>query len=503
MKIQQFLEHHEIARNPFAEEDAQTDPVFKEHCISSTYHPAWDKVYGDPREPATSVVFGEKGSGKTAMRLQIARHLDEYNAQNKDQRLYVIEYDDFNPFLDRFRETISRRRRRRRADKVLAEWKLWDHIDAILSVAVSRLVDRTLGKRTDSSPGNEITDGQLESLDRYQTRDFMLLAAFYDQSIAGTFQDRWNGLRKRLKFSTWKSYGSVVLGLLTTVVVVAILVAMLVQGQAGWLGDFWFFFLAVLLGGWMPWCWRFWHCFCHARSVIRRMRVGNHTTFPLCRVLRKFTSSELAAQPIPNKDSTDDRYEMLMKFQGIIESFGFTGIVVLVDRVDEPYLINGSADLMKALIWPMLDNKFLKHPGLGVKMMLPIELTRFIDREDRDFFQRARLDKQNMISSFEWTGEALCDVANARIRACSPETVKTDLFDLIQESISESRVLDSFRSLRVPRHMFKFMYRLLVAHCNAHTEQNPEWKISGQTFESTLALYLRDQDAFDRGMGAG
>jgi hypothetical protein len=27
MKVQQFLDHHGIARNPFAEEDAQTDPV--------------------------------------------------------------------------------------------------------------------------------------------------------------------------------------------------------------------------------------------------------------------------------------------------------------------------------------------------------------------------------------------------------------------------------------------------------------------------------------------
>jgi hypothetical protein len=79
MNIQSFLEHHGILRNPFAEEDAQTDPVFKDHCISSAYHPVWDKVYGDPSEPSTAIVFGPKGSGKTAMRLQIDRHLSRYN----------------------------------------------------------------------------------------------------------------------------------------------------------------------------------------------------------------------------------------------------------------------------------------------------------------------------------------------------------------------------------------------------------------------------------------
>ena len=50
MNIQSFLEHHGIVRNPFAEEDAQTDQVCKQYCISSAYHPIWDKVYGDPKD---------------------------------------------------------------------------------------------------------------------------------------------------------------------------------------------------------------------------------------------------------------------------------------------------------------------------------------------------------------------------------------------------------------------------------------------------------------------
>src|SRR5262245_57985893 len=106
MDLQRFLEHHGITRNPFAEEDAQTDPVFKEHCIAAAYHPAWAKIYGDPQEPATSVVFGEKGSGKTALRLQIARHLADFDRGRTERRVFVVQYDDFNPLLDRFRERI-------------------------------------------------------------------------------------------------------------------------------------------------------------------------------------------------------------------------------------------------------------------------------------------------------------------------------------------------------------------------------------------------------------
>ena len=63
--------------------------------------------------------------------------------------------------------------------------------------------------------------------------------------------------------------------------------------------------------------------------------------------------------------------------------------MVLVDRVDEPHFVNGSVERMRGLLWPLLDNKFLKHPGLGFKLLLPIELSYFIDREDRDFYQRA------------------------------------------------------------------------------------------------------------------
>ena len=186
------------------------------------------------------------------------------------------------------------------------------------------------------------------------------------------------------------------------------------NGGQAWLPPWWVYPI-LLVAGWVPWLWKAWKNFWLARGILSRMRVGIHETNPLRQVLMQFSPAELSGQPLPNKDSTDDRYELLMKLQGLLQQLGHSGIIVLVDRLDEPHLVNGSAELMKALLWPMLDNKFLKHPGVGVKLMLPIELTRFIEREERDFYQRARLDKQNMIPSFEWTGEALYDVATARL----------------------------------------------------------------------------------------
>jgi hypothetical protein len=175
----------------------------------------------------------------------------------------------------------------------------------------------------------------------------------------------------------------------------------------------------------------------------------------------------------------------------------------LVDRVDEPYLINGSPELMRGLVWPMLDNKLLKHPGVGFKLLLPIELSYFIDREDRDFHQRARLDKQNLIRSLQWSGQSLFDVANARLQAVAQEGRTPVITDLFEDSIDQQRLIERFRSLRVPRHLFRFLYRVVVEHTNAHTDESPAWQISAATFESVMATYLRDLDAMDRGTGAG
>jgi len=496
MRIQQFLDHHGVASNPFADEDAQTDPVFKEHCIQSTYHPSWDKVYGDPSEPATSIVFGEKGAGKTALRLQIVRHLTEYNRTHPNQRLFVIEYDDFNPFLDRFRDKLSARRRRQ--DQVLAHWKLWDHMDAILSLGVTQLVDRILGAPRPGA-GKPSDVGQLETslLDRNQLRDLLLLAACYDQSSAETFRQRWRRLRRKLKFSTWRTKWPLALGVVAVLAVFGLIVGL---GEFKWLASPWPYLFAA--AGWLPWAARAWKGYWLAHGVTRQLRVVNHETNPLRQVLLNFRPDELAGQPLPNKERTDDRFELLVKFQGLLKTLGFGGVIVLVDRVDEPHLVNGSPEQMRALLWPMLDNKFLKHPGIGFKLLLPIELSYFIDREERDFYQRARLDKQNLIPSLLWTGEALYDVANARLKACAANGRSPALSDLFDETVGQRRLIDALRTLRVPRHLFKFLYRLFVSHSNAHTNDNPAWQISSETFESVLALYQRDQEAFDRGLGA-
>lgn len=508
MNIQSFLEHHGIVRNPFAEEDAQTDPVFKEHCISSAYHPVWDKVYGDPSDPATAIVFGPKGSGKTAMRLQIDRHLQRYNAEHPDSRVFIIRYDDFNPFLDHFCERMSRRAARR-PERVLESWRLWDHMDAILCLGVTELVDHILATGEPAGAEEErrgrkplVEPEQLRRLDHTAARDLLLLAACYDQSTASTFTGRWGALRKRLHFRNWAVWWDVVFAIVWGILSI-LLVGWLYLGQESPVDGggrspmiLWLAPVLILIGA-LPYLIRWTKCQRAAMGIRRHMRVGKREMSSLRKVLLKFPKKELASQPLPRFDRTDDRYELLNKFQSLLSRLDYTGVVVLMDRVDEPHMTGGKAELMRRFVWPLLDNKLLKQSGMGFKLMLPQELHRDVERESREFHERARLDKQNVIPAFQWTGESLYDLARARMMACAADGRSVEPQELFDDQISYQRMLTAFQSLRVPRHLFRFLYRVLVEHCNRHTDAHPEYQIKAETFETTLAVYNREMESSD------
>jgi hypothetical protein len=498
LNTQSFLEHHGIIRNPFAEEDAQTDPVFKQHCIRNAYHPAWDKVYGDPTEPATAIIFGPKGSGKTAMRLQVDRHLIQFNEEHPNERVYIVRYDDFNPFLDHFCERLGKRAARK-PEKALDAWRLWDHMDAILCIGVTQLVDQVLAKSDDDRPrsddGNRIDSDRVAKLDRNDARDLLLLAACYDQSTSSTFTGRFEQLRNRLGFHNWTAsldfYFAWVWSILVLIVIGVLFWNSADEDGVRTWNLLWLIPILAFFGK-LPYLIRFMKNQFAAAGIHRHMRVGKRETGAVRKVLMKFPAKELESQPMPRYDRTDDRYELLRKFQGILSRLGFTGMIVLMDRVDEPHMTGGKPELMRRFVWPLLDNKLLKHPGLGFKMMLPEELQRDTERETREFHERARLDKQNVIPSFQWTGESLYDLTRARMIACAAEGRTPEPRDLFEDSVSYEKMLVAFESLRVPRHLFRFLYRVVSEHCNHYTDSAPQFRIEKSTFETTLAIYERE-----------
>lgn len=499
MKIHQFLSHHGITDNPFSQEDASSDRVFREHCLNGTHHSAWDKIFGDPGVPSTSVVFGEQGSGKTALRLQIVSKLQEYNAQHPDQRSFIVQYEDFNPFLDCFRERLAGWKRK--PEKALQNWRLWDHMDAILTLAVTRLADtiRHDGKDPRHQTHN-LSQEQLNRLTRSQKRDILLLAAFYDDNREHTVAGRWTLLRKKIRFPIWKGYWDRLVGIAVTITTLG-----LVWREATeWTTIFSWWVWAIIFAAWLPFLWRQIKCWWTAYRVRSQIRVIDHHIGSLRGILARFQQADLIGQPVPSRNRGDDRYALIERLQSILKSLGFTNIVVLVDRVDEPHLVHGSPERIRDLVWPLFDNKFLKHPDVAFKLLLPATVSGYLNRQEKEFYERSRLDKQNLIPALCWTGQGLYDVANDRIRACSQSPAQAEsIRQLFADSISEMELISTFDRLRAPRHLFKFLYRLLIDHCSKYTEDQPEWKIQRETLQSSLALFLRDLEAYDQKLGTG
>ena len=130
----------------------------------------------------------------------------------------------------------------------------------------------------------------------------------------------------------------------------------------------------------------------------------------------------------------------------------------------------------------------------------------YLEKEDKEFYDRARPDKLNMIKPLRWTGPSLYDLAGDRLKACSSKAdgeTGPRLRDLIDEGIGDDSLKDSLGNLRTPRQLFKFLHRLIEEHCHRHTEDKPKWAVDADTFRTTYAAYMRDLDAFDRGYGHG
>ncbi len=493
MNIDTFLAHHHVKENPFAAEEARLDPVFGRLIDGSPTHPDFPKVLGQIDKPATSIVFGEKGSGKTAIRLQLARQVAEHNREHPDRRVLTVAYDDLNPMLDNLL-----RRHKQKADAVLAGFRLEDHQDAILSLAVTRLVDALLHE----SPDGEDPIALPEHVDKHikknvprQVRvDLAVLAALYDQPRNGSAADRLERLWKKLRLGyqvpqAATFYGAILLSLIT--VGLGLTMAFVAADSRPW----WLIPSLGLAGAaalllWGLWGYRHAARWRLAHKAARDMPAVNRTAGELAGMLGRFGRSDLLRQPLPSPETSrtgesDSRYQLTRRWIDVLHAFGYTGLIVLVDRLDEPTLVSGDADRMKAILWPMMDNKFLKQDRIGIKLLLPIELRHMLHRESARFFQEARLDKQNLIDRLSWSGAMLYDLCSRRLRACMDgEPNEVTLTSLFENDVSRDLLIDALDQMHQPRDAFKFLYNVIQEHCRIVPEEQPRFQIARLTLES-------------------
>jgi hypothetical protein len=512
MNLGQFFEHWSIAENPFRGEEARHDAVFARlsedgptdrvataasledapagRRPAHARHSDFEKIVGDLARPSTSIVFGEKGSGKTALRLQIEGRVHRHNAANPAARVFMIAHDDLNATIDRFHERSG-------FDtplEGLKHFRLVDHIDAMLLWAVPRLVDALLEDPTpagavDLSEDNKRDPGRkaLRKLDGGARRDLLLLQAVYDRP--DTADLRTARLRKALRLPM--GGGRMAWDAALFAGWVLPLAALIGWWQLGGLPDVvWWVLVAAGAAIW-------------AGAAVKRLVLDRMAMHRLGRKVRKqvrvssrgdvsYAHSLAQLEPVvatpgslPTTDADDTRYAMLDRLRRVLSPLGFRGLLIVIDRVDEPSLISGNPEAMRALIWPLLSNKFLQMDGVGVKMLLPIELRHALYRESSAFFQEARLDKQNLVDRLSWTGAMLYDLCDARLKAClEPGAKPIGLVDLFAEDVTERDLVDALDQMHQPRDAFKFLYQCLSEHCSNVTAGQQAWRVPRLVLET-------------------
>lgn len=478
MQIDAFWKHWQVSEDPFRAEEARDDPVFARLIGAESAHPDFHKVFGQPDQPAAAVVFGEKGSGKTAMRLMLEQRIAEHNTNHPERRAWVVRYDDLNPVLDRFAHAV-RGNKAGDDEALLAKLRLSDHQDAILSRAVTRLIDSLTGTDT----GHPLPDHPAKAvrkMDRSRRADLAVLAALYDQPASGGRAGRWQRIRRmtRLGFFNWMEV-SKWLGLTLAVVAVALLIVGYIRGEAGMRENV---LLGVSAAGAIAllgyWTFRWFGAWSLSRKIKREVHVVDRPASELRRTLADLGGRDLAAAPLPLPGDHDSRYQWTARLLGVLGQLGYRSLIVLVDRIDEPAMINGDAPKMRSVIWPMLHNKFLQQDGVGVKLLLPVELRHLLRREDEQFFQRARLDKQHMIDRLVWSGTTLYDLCSMRLTACRVEgTEPIGLTDIFEDAVTRQDLIDALDQMLQPRDAFKFMYQVIHDHCSSVPHDDPQFHV--------------------------
>lgn len=523
MNVESFLAYHSIVENPFGAEEARHDAVFEKLIQQANQnHPDFAKILGRIDRPTTAVIFGEKGSGKTAIRLMIGQKVAGHNHAHPDNRTLLIGYDDLNPTLNRIAARQSRREKRRIRNARKGERhpldmvRIEDHQDAILSLGVTKLVDALLNRSDELNEPMLIPEDmnrRVKTLSRRQRGDLAVLAALYDQPASGSVSERWRRLHKKMKLG-WRTSISLVRAAAVILTLFAAglwftpsMVSLYTKEPAPHAAE-WILPAAAILGGaaailWLWWLARHLRLWRLCRRLYREMPAVKRTPGQLRHLLMNLRPADLVDQPwpIPSGDGANSRYLITAKFLELLAIFDYTGVMVVVDRVDEPTLVSGHPDVMKSIIWPMLDNKFLQQDAVGLKLLLPIELRHMLRRESAEFFQEARLDKQNLIEHLMWSGPMLYDLCSARLRACqAPDSHPVYLTDLFDPEVSRESLVDALEQMHQPRDAFKFLYSVIQEHCRAMPDDKARFTIPRQILENVRRDQSQRVQEFYRGL---
>ena len=475
MNLSEFLGRHGLESNPFAAEEAAQDPVLTQSA-DACRHPDFGKIFGEPTHPSPAIVFGERGAGKTALRLQMESAYRAYNKEQSDNRVLVIGHDNFDAMIGR----IARHERLKNQSAALDSITLSDHVDIVLHGIVPQLVDQLLGV-SDRAPlqvGN--FRKQLRKAPTLVRREMLLLQMAYDHTPIAAKRTRQlksalglGGSSGSKAAANW----SMVLAIFALVIAG---ISVVQEPKRALLA-----LAALLAAGSFVMGWSWLRCQTRvgiiARGMHRGIRCVNRSPASFRESLHHIEIN-IGSASMPTDRGDDSRFAMLDRLLAVLRVVDYACVAILVDRVDEPTTVAGDVDHMRSLVVPLLSSRFLQHRGLAVKLLLPAELGDLFNREDGAFFRAARMDKQNTVERLRWSGSMLAKMCDARIRAVSKRPASAvPIESLFDANVGRAKIEEALAGCANPREGCRMMYAMLQEHM-AHAQAEAK-TISSATFD--------------------
>jgi hypothetical protein len=432
MEIKEWLQVWQFEHNPFVIFDADRDPYLQTAMVENT---SLRSVLLHIEKPSPYVIFAIRGAGKSSMRIDTERYLNEYR-----DKVLTIAYVEFNELL----AEVARPRRlpmeysmnksaltrilKRKKEEVLgreAKITLDDHLDYILKLGIESLYNsiREDGKEEMLKDNREIAE------------KFILLTALY--YAPNDLSSKVAVLRRLLEIAGTKKGSS-----------------FFAKKQSKAL----------------------------AGEIYRNIRGVPVSLEGMVKIIQEIGPGLFEFHGIPR--TTENRFTLLKSFMELVRYFDLSGVYLLVDRVDEPTSIKGDPEKMRELVTPILDDQLFQIDHLGIILFLPYEL--------HDLKKYYRSDRIKTISSINWSPDNMIRLIEKRMNvARKPGSPPIQLADIFEEN-GESKAQFIVRQL-TPRNAFRLLSIIIEEHCQTVIYGV---KISTEVYESAVQRYLIEKEGY-------
>lgn len=180
---------------------------------------------------------------------------------------------------------------------------------------------------------------------------------------------------------------------------------------------------------------------------------------------------------------------VLEKLVDFVKMFGFSGIVILIDKVDETEVTNNSAEATTKLMHPLLSHiQLLEVDGFAWHMFLWSQVKPYLESDQ----YRVRLDKI-AYSTITWDSAFFMRMLDERILFFSEGRLKFS--DLFTNDSNVPQIVNDLigTSMRSPRELIRLMDTIITEHDIAHADSGETVLINNQSVEDGQDKYVKDR----------